>query len=144
MEATGVIDAPPSVDWDVLVTGEDYAAWNPFITDVSGELVAGARPRLHIASPGKRGMTFRPRVLDATPEARLRWVGRLGLPGLCDGQHEFLLAATDSGGTQVTPRETFRGALVPLLEGRLEPARQGFNEMHTTLRERAEARANRR
>ena len=67
IEATEVIDAPPSVVWEVLVTGEDYAEWNPFITEVSGEFVPGARPRLRIAPPGKPGMTFRPRVLDATP-----------------------------------------------------------------------------
>ena len=144
IEETVVIDAPPSVVWDVLVTGEDYVEWNPFITEVSGELAAGARPRLRIARPGKRGMTFRPRVLDATPEARLRWIGRLGLPGLCDGEHEFLLVATDSGGTQLTQRETFRGVPVPLLGGMLEPTRQGFEAMNSALRERAEARANRR
>jgi hypothetical protein len=144
IEATVVIDAPPSVVWDVLVTGEDYAKWNPFITDVSGELVAGARPRLRIAPPGKRGMTFRPRVLDATRETRLRWLGRLGLPGLCDGEHEFLLVPTDGGGTQITQRETFRGVLVPALGGMLAPTWQGFHEMNAALRERAEARANQR
>ena len=144
IEATVVIDAPPSLVWDVLVTGEHYAQWNPFITEVSGEFVPGARPRLRIAPPGKRPMTFRPRVLDATPQARLRWIGRLGLPGLCDGEHEFSLVATDNGGTQLTQRETFRGVLVPLLGGMLGPTRQGFEEMDAALRERAEARADRR
>ena len=144
LEATLVIDAPPSLVWDVLVNGEDYAEWNPFVTEVVGEFVPGARPRLRIAPPGKRGMTFRPRVIDATPTARLRWLGRLGLPGLCDGDHEFLLVETDSGGTQLTQRETFRGVLVPLLGGMLELTRQGIEEMNAALRERAEARANRR
>ena len=143
IEATVVIDAPPSVVWDVLVTGEDYAEWNPFITEVSGEFVTGARPRLRIAPRGARD-DLPPRVLDATPEARLRWIGRLGLPGLCDGEHEFLIVAADRGGRQVTQRETFRGVLVPLLGGVLAPIRQGFHEMNTALRERAEARADRR
>ena len=144
IEATVVIDAPPSLVWDVLVTGEHYEEWNPFITEVSGEFVAGARPRLRIEPPGKPGMTFRARVLDATPQARLRWIGRLGLPGLCDGEHEFLFVAADRGGTQLTQRETFRGVLVPLLGGMLGPTRQGFEGMNAALRERAEARANRR
>lgn len=142
-EAAVVIEAPLSVVRDALVAGEDYAEWNPFNSEVSGEFVAGARPRLGIAPPGKRGMTFRPRVL-ATPEARLRWLGRLGLLGLCDGGHEFLLVATDGTGTQLTQRGTFRGALGPPLGGMLGPTWRGFEEMDDALRQRAEARANRR
>jgi hypothetical protein len=129
IEATVVMDAPPSVVWDVLVTGEDYAGWNPLITELSDQLIAGARPRLCIAPPGKRETSFRPPALDAAPGVRLCRAGRLGPPGLCDGEQEFLLVATDSGGTQLTQRENLRQVLVPLLGSMLEPTGQGFEEM---------------
>ena len=142
VEATAVIDAPPSVVWDVLVAGEDYAEWNPLITEVSGELVAAARPRPHIAPSGKRGMTFRPRVLDATPDGRPSLDRPASTSGTVRREHESRLVATDGGGVQLTQGETFSG--VPLPGSMLESTRQGFEAMHAAVRERAEARANRR
>ena len=91
IEATTVIDAPPSAVWRALTAGEEYSDWNPFITSVSGDLAPGSRPTVRMAPPGKRAMTFRPRITDASPEKRLRWIGHLVMPGLCDAEHEFLL-----------------------------------------------------
>jgi hypothetical protein len=139
IEATTVIDAPPSAVWQALTAGEEYSDWNPFITSVSGDLAPGSRPTLRMAPPGKRAMTFRPRVSDASPEKRLRWIGHLMMPGLCDAEHEFLLTPSAGGGTELMQRETFRGVLVPLLGSMLEPTREGFEAMNKALRERVEA-----
>ena len=144
VEATVTMDAPPCVVWDVLVHGEDYARWNPFITEASGPLAEGARPQLRIAPPGTRAMSFRPLILEASPGVRLRWIGKLGLPGLCDAEHEFLLNPAKEGGTKLIQRESFRGILVPFLAGALEPTRQGFEAMNAALCERVEAKAGRR
>jgi hypothetical protein len=138
IEATTVINAPLADVWRVLIAGDQYAHWNPFIQVVSGDLAPGSRPTLRITPPGKRSSTFRPRVVQASPEAGLRWLGQLVLPRLCDADHEFRLAPTPDGRTQVTQRETFRGLLVPLLAGMLEPTRQGFEAMNSALRQRAE------
>jgi hypothetical protein len=113
IESTVVIDAPLTEVWDVLSDGQQYAEWNPFITSVVGELAPGARPTVCISPPGKRTMTFRPRVIDASPERGLRWKGHLVLPGLCDAEHEFVLTAEAPGRTRLTQRESFRGALMP-------------------------------
>ena len=139
IEATTVINAPLAAVWTVLGDGQQYAEWNPFITVVSGDLAPGSRPTLRITPPGKRASTFRPRVIHASAEEGLRWLGRLILPGLCDADHEFRLTPTDGGRTQLVQRETFRGVLVPLLAGMLEPTRQGFQAMNEALRQRVEA-----
>jgi hypothetical protein len=139
IEATTTINAPLADVWRVLIAGEQYADWNPFIHVVSGDLAAGSRPTLRITPPGKRGSTFRPRVMQASPDAGLRWLGQLILPGLCDADHEFKLTPTPDGRTQLTQRETFRGLLVPLLAGMLEPTRQGFEAMNSALRQRVDA-----
>lgn len=138
IEVTTTIDAPAATVWSILITGDAYEDWNPFITAVAGTCEVGARPTVRIAPPGRRAMSFRPTVTDATPELRLAWTGRLGMRGLCDAQHEFRLDATPAGTTVLTQRETFRGLLVPLLGGMLEPTRRGFEAMNTALRERAE------
>jgi hypothetical protein len=111
----------------------------PFITVVSGDLSPGSRPTLRIKPAGKRASTFRPRVIHASAEEGLRWLGRLILPGLCDADHEFRLTPATEGRTQLVQRETFRGVLVPLLAGMLEPTRQGFEAMNSALRQRVEA-----
>ena len=77
--------------WSILTDFSAYSAWNPFITAAEGEARPGARLRITIAPPGRRPMTFRPVVLVAVPEQELRWLGRLLLPGLFDGEHAFRL-----------------------------------------------------
>lgn len=139
IEVTAVIDAPPAAVWEVLTAGADYRQWNPFIRDVRGVFTVGARPRIRVRPVGRRTMTFRPRVVEATPGARLRWIGRLGLPGLCDAEHEFVLTELADGRTQLNQRETFTGVLVPLLGGQLGPTRQGFEAMHEALGRRVAA-----
>jgi len=141
IESTTVIDAPLTEVWEVLSDGERYAEWNPFITSVSGAFQLASRPTLRIAPPGKRAMTFRPRITAASPQRGLRWKGHLVVPGLCDAEHEFVLAPEAPRRTRVTQRETFRGALVPVLGGMLEPTRQGFEAMNEALRQRVMSRA---
>jgi hypothetical protein len=143
IEAVVTVAAPPASVWSILVAAEQYDDWNPFITSVSGPLTEGSRPTVRVVPPGRRPMTFRPRVVEASPGLRLAWNGSLLVPGVCDGLHEFLLRPTPAGTTVLVQRETFRGVLVPLLGGMLEPTRQGFEAMHEALRQRVEALADR-
>lgn len=139
IEATVVIDAPRASVWDVLAAAGEYRDWNPFICDVRGAFTVGDRLRIRVRPVGRRAMTFRPRVTEVTPGACLRWVGRLGLAGICDAEHEFLLTGLPGGRTQLTQRETFNGVLVPLLAGTLGPTRDGFEAMHEALAHRVAA-----
>jgi hypothetical protein len=103
---------PPDRVWAVLADLAAYPEWNPFIRSASGELAEGARLTLRLAPAGGRAMTFRPTVLAARPPGLLRWIGRLIVPGIFDGAHQFAL--DDLGGrTRLTQSETFRGLLVP-------------------------------
>src|SRR4051812_47254696 len=85
------IDAPPAATWAVLADTARYAEWNPFVRRLSGSLREGARLEATIEPPGGRAMRFRPTVLAARPGHELRWLGRLLLPGLFDGEHSFVL-----------------------------------------------------
>lgn len=139
IEATVVIDATPASVWDVLTAASEYSEWNPFICDVRGTFDLGARLRIRVRPVGRRAMTFRPRVTSVTPRAHLGWVGRLGLPGICDAEHQFVLSELPDGTTQLTQRETFNGILMPLLGGSLGPTRDGFDAMHEALANRVAA-----
>ena len=85
-------------------------------------------------------MTFRPTVLAVEDGTLLRWRGRLGMPGLFDGEHEFRLEPIPDGGTRFTQRETFTGLLVPMMPRVLVDTATGFAAMNAALRDRAVSR----
>jgi hypothetical protein len=138
IETATDIRAPAARIWSILTDFPAYPAWNPFITAAEGELRPGARLRITTAPTGHRPMTFRPVVLVVAPERELRWLGRLLLPGLFDGEHAFgieQLAET----CRFLHAERFSGVLVPLFgEGLFEATRQGFEAMNAALKRRAE------
>jgi hypothetical protein len=58
-------------------------------------------------------MRFNPVVTAANPGREFSWLGRLGVRGIFDGAHSFVLQDLGGGRTLVTQSETFRGLLVP-------------------------------
>lgn len=135
------IDAAPAAVWEVLADFAAYPEWNPFVVSVEGRPVKGERLRVRIAPPGGRAMTFTPTVLDAEPGRRLRWLGRLLLPGLFDGEHDFTIEPLGEGRSRVVQQETFRGPLVPVFGKGFDRTLAGFRAMHAALRQRVETRS---
>ena len=86
-------------------------------------------------------MTFRPIVETVEDGAVLRWRGRLGLPGLFDGEHELRVEATGAETSRFTQRETFRGVLVPLMGRILDDTDAGFAAMNAALDARVTSRS---
>lgn len=137
---TGIaIDAPPAAVWAVLADTEGHARWNPFIVAMRGELVEGARLTNTLRpAGGSEMMTFHPTVLKVVPGRELRWLGRLGLPRIFDGEHYFVLEARD-GGTHLVHGERFRGVALWFLD--VARFRADFQAMNAALKAQAEAAA---
>ena len=132
------IDAPPSRVWALLTDFARMPDWNPFIKSISGKLAPGAQLSVHIVPPGKSGMRFKPTVLSVRPERELRWLGRLLVTGLFDGEHYFLLEPIGEGRTRLTQGEKFSGLLVGPLSGTLAATEAGFKAMNAALKQLAE------
>jgi hypothetical protein len=132
------IDAPPERVWQVLTDFGAYPNWNPFIRSIEGELLVGARLKVRIEPPGARGMTFRPTVRAVEPTRELRWLGRLFLPRLVDGEHRLALEPLPGGRSRFIQSERFRGLLVGLLTGTLTATERGFEQMNEALKRRLE------
>ena len=133
------IDATPERVWRVLTDFDAYAQWNPFMTRAAGTPAQGERLTIQMQPEGGRAMTFRPTVLEAVPQRRLRWLGHLLVPGIFDGEHSFTIEPLDDGRVRLVQQEEFRGVLVPLLAKSLDrrtlPA---FERMNQALKQRAE------
>jgi hypothetical protein len=133
------IQASPERVWEVLTNLAAYRDWNPFIVHAAGRPVVGDRLELRMRLPGRRPTTFRPVVLAADPARQLRWLGRLLVPGLFDGEHAFTIEPLGPGRVRLTQRERFRGLLArPILALIAGPTEQGFDRMNQALKARAE------
>jgi len=84
-------------------------------------------------------MTFRPTLLKVEPERELRWLGKLWIGGLFDGEHFFQLTPLGEDKTRLVQREEFRGLLVPLMARSLDSGtKEGFVLMNQALKDLAE------
>jgi hypothetical protein len=134
------IDARPDLVWQVLTDFPAHAEWNPFIREISGAATVGARLTVTFRSQDGRGMTFQPTVVAVTPGRELRWLGRLFMPGLFDGEHYFRLSPKGVRATRFVHGEGFSGVLAFLARSRLDSAtRAGFEAMNHALKARAES-----
>ena len=125
--------------WQILTDFEHFPEWNPFIRWAKGRAIAGTRLEVRIQPSGTNGTTFKPVVLRAEPNQELRWLGRLILPGIFDGEHIFSIQPLDEQHVRFTQREIYTGWLVPLLAHGLDTdTRRGFEEMNQALKLRAE------
>jgi hypothetical protein len=134
LQADIEVDAAPDRVWEVLTDFSAYHRWNPFIVQASGHPVPGSRLQLRMRLPGRRPTTFRPRVLEAEPARRLRWLGRLLVPGLFDGEHSFTIQPAGPGRSHLRQHEEFRGLLAPLLLAFIaKPTLEAFHQMNRAL-----------
>jgi hypothetical protein len=133
------IDATPERVWQVLSDFNSYPQWNPFITRAEGQPEPNSRLVMRMQPVGARGVTLRPTVLEATPGHRLRWLGRIGVPGIFDAEHSFTITPRAEGGVRLSQDESFRGVLVPLFARSLDRhTRPAFDAMNAALKHRAE------
>jgi len=139
-ETRAFIDAPPEIVWALLTDPGEHRAWSPTMRRVEGRFVTGERVRLTMGTPSGGEITFHPEILAADPGRELRWLGRLWLPRIFDGEHYFLLAA-ENGGTRLIQGERFRGVLLWAMD--VQPFRAEFERANAALKARAEGMAGR-
>ena len=134
------IDASAERVWKVLTDFSALPDWNPFIRSVEGNLNVGDRLKVYIKASKGMGMSFKPTVLRAEPNRELRWIGRLLMPGLMDGEHSFVIEPLEGAHVRFVQSESFTGVLVPLMSamGVFKNAHIGFEEMNQALKRQAE------
>ena len=66
---------------------------------IEGTSEVGTELVVHLIGDGSPGMSFKPKVLAATPGKELRRLGKLGLRGLAAGEHYFVLTTNNDGTT---------------------------------------------
>jgi len=138
IETEIIIGVSPKKLWEVLTDFEGYSQWNPFIKSISGKKEVGDQLRVHIQPPDGKGMTFKPLVLSFTKEKEFRWIGKLGVKGIFDGEHYFKLIDKGDNQTKLIHGEKFSGILVSIMGKTLEKTKMGFELMNKSLKKECE------
>lgn len=142
LETTIHIAATPQQVWEVFINFAEYPEWNPFIR-IEGEPVMGTQLTNTIMLEGRSPQVFKPKLLVVEEARELRWLGRLFISGLFDGEHYFRLEPTTDGKTRFVHGENFRGIMVgPIMRMIKEPTLAGFEQMNAALKARVEEMAN--
>lgn len=129
-----LIHSTPEKVWSVLIDFKNYPNWNPFIKSLKGNPATDKTIEVFLQPPGQKGMTFKPAVLTFTPNKEFRWIGKLLIRGLFDGEHVFILQDNQNGTTTFIQYERFRGILVPFVKKMLEEnTLKGFEIMNEAI-----------
>jgi hypothetical protein len=128
------IDSAIERVWQALTDFQAYPRWNPFITEITGELIVGEPLRVTLSLPEGSEMRFKPKLIRCEPSRELRWRGRFLLAKLFAGEHFFQLYETDTGGTRFVHGEDFSGILVKFMGQTLTRTARGFVYMNQALK----------
>jgi hypothetical protein len=132
------INASPSNVWSIITDFENYGKWNPFIKEISGDTKEGSTIQVFIKPPNSNGMKFKPKILKYEPEKEIRWLGKLWIPKIFDGQHSLTIKKLDENKVLFIQKERFNGLLVPLFTNLLKDTELGFQMMNQNLKLEAE------
>ena len=111
--ATTEIDAPHERVWAVLADTARYGEWNPFIRRFDGTIAVGEKIAVDLLVPGRSVTSMRPTVVVAEGGRTFEWLGHVGVTGVFDGRHRFLVEPASAGRTRFVQSERLSGALVP-------------------------------
>ncbi len=138
IETEIIIESDVSTVWNVLTDFENHPRWNSFITSIKGEKAVGKRLTVSIKPPDGNGMTFKPVILKFEPHKEFRWKGKLGIKGIFDGEHYFILEEVKKGKTKFIHGENFSGILIPMMGNALNKTKEGFDLMNESLKKECE------
>src|SRR6476646_635533 len=106
--------------WDTLTDFESYSQWNSGFVKAAGRAKVGETLRITFSQKPGKTMDMHPTVLVADPGRELRWLGRLLMPAIFDGEHRFEIHETEPRQVTFVQAERFSGVLVPFLGGMIE------------------------
>lgn len=132
------INASSKIVWEIISDFENYGTWNNFIQEISGIPKEGSQITVFIKPPNSKGIKFKPKILKYEPENEIRWIGKLWIPKLFDGEHSLKINKIDENNVLFVQKERFSGLLVPLLVNTLKDTKSGFEIMNSELKKESE------
>ncbi|HYF98605.1 MAG TPA: SRPBCC domain-containing protein [Candidatus Saccharimonadales bacterium] len=125
--------------WKILTDFKNFQQWNPFIYKIDGDPSVGTRIKIHLRTPNGKNRRYQPKITMVEPSRELRWLGKLTIPGIFDGERIFILEPIGDKQIRFVHKEIFAGLLVHLVGNRLDKDMySSFISMNEALKKRAE------
>ena len=125
--------------WKILTDFKNFQQWNPFIYKIDGDPSVGTRIKIHLRTPNGKNRRYQPKITMVEPFRELRWLGKLTIPGIFDGERIFILEPIRDKQIRFVHKEIFTGLLVHLVGNRLDrDMYSSFISMNEALKKRAE------
>lgn len=121
--------------WAVLTDAAGYARWNSTVVSFSGDVAAGGRVQLVAKVAPKR--TFKLKVTAFEPPAHMVWEDG---NGMFLGVRTFTLTAVGDTACTFAMSETFSGAMLGMIAGKLPDFTADFEGFARDLKREAESR----
>lgn len=137
IETSIKISATANKIWQELTNFNEYKNWNPSIIDISGELGKNKTLKI-VVKIDEKTMIFKPTVLECEENKELRWLGKIFLGGIFDGEHYFLIKENSDETCTFIQGEKFNGILIPFFGKTFINTIKGFEKMNEELKKRAE------
>lgn len=133
VRAGTTIAATPDTVWRLLTNSSDYPRWNSTVISIEGNIAPDQR--IILRSQVDPDRKFKLTISEFSPGQRLVWEdgGRM-----FRGVRTFTLTPTPTGGTQVTMKEVFTGAMMGMIAPKLPDFRPSFVAFLADLRREAE------
>jgi hypothetical protein len=135
------INASADIVWNIIIDFDDYSRWNPFIKEISGIAKEGSQIEVFMKPPQSNGMKFKPKIIKFQEEKEMRWLGKLWIPKIFDGEHSLIIKKISDNKTLFIQKEKFSGILVSFLSNLLKDTKSGFELMNHALKQESEVKS---
>jgi len=126
------IAATAETVWNLLVDAAGFPRWNSTVTLIEGQLVDGARIRIHVPGTAR---TFTPRVSVLAPHPRMERSD--GIAAVFKGVRIFQLQTRNDNSTDFVMEERFSGVVFALSRKMLPDFRPIFESYANDLKREA-------
>ncbi len=134
-----MINVPADKVWSTLTDFASYKDWNPFLTQMSGELKAGNMFDVTVALPDRPDTKFKTRIVKIEPNREFLTKGAIK-KSLLTSEHSFLIETIGDSKCVFSQKIVFTG-IMSLFAGKTAKAAQvNLNKMNEALKKRCENR----
>ncbi|MHC1680736.1 MAG: SRPBCC family protein [Methanomassiliicoccales archaeon] len=132
-----MINVPADKVWTVLSERAMYKEWNPFITQLSGELKEGNLLDVTVVLPDRPDTKFKSKVMRVESGKEFLTKGAIK-KGLLTSEHSFLIETIEDSKCVFSQRVIFRGLGVIFAGKVIKASQTALNKMNEELKKRCE------
>jgi hypothetical protein len=131
------IDAPVGKVWGVLTDLKAYPQWNPFMTQLSGDLKEGSVLDVVVKIPGRKDTKFKTQLVKMVEKKEALFKGAI-IKGLLTSDHLITLESLGENKTRLFQSITFKGLMSSFAGGTIRDSQKGLDLMNSAAKVRSE------